>query len=261
MSEACQHCYAEEWAKRFGTDWGKTADRRFFGDKHWNEPVRWNAAAEKAGNPRLVFCASMADVFEDRDDLVPHRERLWDLIGRTPWLTWQLLTKRPENIAGMVPWSGDWPVNVWAGTTVETQRWANERIPLLCQGAAGASVRFLSCEPLFDAVDLGLIMSNSRINWVITGGESGPKARPSHPAWFRSLRDQCQAAGVPFLFKQWGSWRPMHYGDENGRTERVAPFVDGVLPAPMAHVGKKLAGHVLDGRTWDEMPEAVPACP
>lgn len=288
MSEACQHCYAESLAKRYGHDvWGKGGERRFFGDKHWNEPVRWNRKAEEAGEPKLVFCASMADVFEDHAELPPQRERLWGLIARTPWLTWQLLTKRPENIASMVPdaWyaPGAWPVNVWVGTTVETQRWADERLDSLV--GVPAPVRFVSCEPLFSDVDLlPWIADPNGVNWVIAGGESGGKARPSHPDWFRNLRDLCTNTGVPFLFKQWGEWAPApwkvtrdreaegathgirndtgHYHELGHkpwsleRNDEAPVFYDGALVwAGVKRVGKKAAGWELDGRTWDAIPE------
>ncbi len=259
VSEACQHCYAESWAKRFGVEWGKTAERRVFGDKHWNEPLRWNRQAEQAGTRRLVFCASMADVFEDHPELPPERERLWDLIAATPALTWQLLTKRPENIMGMVPkeWWTDWPANVWAGCTVENQRWADERLPILAR--VPAPITFGSFEPLFGLVDLSHLPMPG---WVIAGGESGPKARPSHVGWFRSLRDQCERAQVPFLFKQWGEWGwPAPAGSH-------ALTIDGHLfepgerlgmnhmsqPTYVRKVGKKVAGYVLDGRTHDGIP-------
>lgn len=282
MSAACRFCYAEAWAKRTGHDvWGEGGERRLFGDKHWSEPLRWNRKAEAAGVPLRVFCASMADVFEDHPELPPQRERLWELIGRTPWLTWQLLTKRPQNIAGMVPWVDDWPPNVWVGTTVEDQASAALRIPDLL--AVNPVVRFLSCEPLLGPLELDL----NGIGWVIGGGESGAKARPSHPNWFRSLRDQCMEAGVPFLFKQWGEWLPgtvtsvdcAGFGDilypDNGRcddnplnrvawqfdgyggTSREADFGDGWVAIK---IGKKAAGRFLDSRTWDGLPAlAVPA--
>jgi protein gp37 len=273
VSEACQHCYAEAWAKRTGHDvWGKNADRRTFGDKHWNEPVRWNVKAERAGRPETVFCASMSDVFEDHPAWPPERERLWDLIGRTPWLTWQLLTKRPENIMGMVPkaWIDRWPANVWAGTTVENQRWAEERLPYLAQ--VPAPVRFASCEPLFDSLDLrpwlDFMDGGWGVNWVIAGGESGPKARPSDPAWFRFLREQCDEFGIPFLFKQWGEWLPMDGHREFmdlPPAQREWVKVGGDLAdggAVMVRVGKKVAGRTLDGRTWDRIPPlSVPTCP
>jgi protein gp37 len=157
VSPGCQHCYAEAFAKRTGHDvWGQGGARRFFGDKHWAEPLRWDRQAEADGRPHLVFCASMADVFEDRPELVAPRADLYDVIRATPHLIWQLLTKRPENVMGMVPdaweYAREWPSNVWIGTTVEDQQRADERIPELL--AIPAPVRFLSCEPLLGPVDL-----------------------------------------------------------------------------------------------------------
>jgi len=176
-----------------------------------------------------------------------------------------------------------WPLpNVWLGVSVEDQARADERIPLLLQ--TPAAVRFLSCEPLLGPVELSdlsgwitsdavhwwgrPILGGSGINWVIGGGESGPGARPMHPDWARSLRDQCQAAGVAFFFKQWGEYRPggapvgirmewvhpsgLHYG--TGEPIRG----EGLPVETMSRVGKKAAGRLLDGRTWDEFPE-VPA--
>src|SRR5579862_1495352 len=120
VSPGCENCYAETWARRVGQDlWGVKNDRRFFTDKHWDEPLRWNEEAESDGERKRVFCASMADVFEDRADLKPWRERLWTLIEKTASLDWLLLTKRPQNISGFVPWKDRWPQNIWLGTTVE----------------------------------------------------------------------------------------------------------------------------------------------
>lgn len=210
VSDGCLHCYAETSSKRWGHDlWGKTAARRQFGDKHWDEPLKWDAAAQAAGVPALVFCASMADVFEDHDEVVEARERLWELISRTPWLRWQLLTKRPENVRHMVPWwwlggykvASDWPLNVWIGTTIEHQKAADERLPILAE--LPAPVRFVSCEPLLGPVDLTPFLARS-VDWVIVGGESGAGCRPMHPTWARSLVIQSEAAGVPVFFKQMG---------------------------------------------------------
>ena len=155
VSPGCQHCYAETFAKRTGHDvWGKGSGRRFFGDKHWDEPRRWDRAAAVAGVPALVFCASMADMFEDHPALPPHRARLFELIQETPHLRWQLLTKRPENVPAMAPlhWRTDWPAHVWMGTTVEDQQRGEERVPRLIE--IPAPVRFVSAEPLLGAVDL-----------------------------------------------------------------------------------------------------------
>lgn len=200
VSPGCAHCYAETFAKRTGHRvWGSGAEHRFFGDKHWNEPLRWERAAKDAGMRQRVFCASMADVFEDRRDLDSQRARLWDLIRATPSLDWLLLTKRPENFR-MLPWGGyddPWP-NVWVGTTVEDQERADLRIPLI--GVVPAVVRFLSCEPLLGPITL----PSSNVHWVIVGGESGHGARPMWVAWAHSLVEQCRAAGIACFVKQLG---------------------------------------------------------
>lgn len=240
VSPACEHCYAETFAARFGVAWGVKADRKPASEKVWAGPVRWNKAAEAAGVRARVFCASMADVFEDRRDLDGARERLFGLIEATPWLDWQLLTKRPDAVLRLVParWRDGFPAHVWVGTTAEDQRRADERIPHLM--AIPAKVRFLSCEPLLGSVDFRKVPGFNRIGldlsrwWVIAGGESGPGARPMAPAWARMLRDLCSNAGVPFFFKQWG---------EHGE--------DG------AKVGKKTAGSTLDGASHKAFPASV----
>ncbi|HWV98945.1 MAG TPA: phage Gp37/Gp68 family protein [Candidatus Acidoferrum sp.] len=261
VSPGCNNCYAETWARRVGENiWGVKAGRRFFTDKHWSEPLRWNADAESEGRRKRVFCASMADVFESRADLDAWRTRLWVLIRETPWLDWLLLTKRPQNIEKMVPWSECWPTNVWLGTTVEDQQRAELRLPLLLHFRA--KYRFLSCEPLLGAVDLerwlgGRPGSLNPIDWVIAGGESGPNARPMLPGWAMKLRDQCQGAGIPFHFKQWGHWAPV--AARNGERAPVRKFWDEVMGVEifMEPKGKKIAGRDLDGATWDQIPATV----
>lgn len=156
VSPGCQNCYAEGWAKRSGlVEWGVNGTRRVTSDANWRKPLKWNRDAEAAGSPALVFCASLADVFEDRPELDEPRGHLFELIGHTPHLIWQLLTKRPQNVMRMVPY-GDtartWPANVWIGTTVEDQQRAHERIPHLLE--VPAPVRFLSCEPLLNRVHI-----------------------------------------------------------------------------------------------------------
>jgi protein gp37 len=189
--------------------------------------------------------------------------------------------------------SGDhsWPLpTVWLGVSVEDQKRADERIPHLL--ATPAAVRFLSVEPLLGPVDLkprprrdmclrcgggpddrheDHVYQTHGLDWVIVGGESGPGARPMHPAWVRSIRDQCVAAGVPFFFKQWGSWAPTLVADESARKNDVrygefhdrhaSSWVESCLceegTEPLYHIGKKAAGRLLDGRTWDEMPRAA----
>lgn len=215
VSQECTRCYAETFAKRVGHRiWGDDAPRRFFGDAHWNEPLKWDRDAAKAGERRRVFCASMADVFEDRDELNEHRARLWDLISKTPHLDWLLLTKRPENMLRMVPaeWHEEWAGNVWAGTTIGHPD-SLERLDHLAR--VPAVVRFVSVEPLLADLDLGLNKNlpgqrvlrwhrpaKNFINWVIVGSESGAGARPMDIEWARSIVNQCVSAGVKVFVKQ-----------------------------------------------------------
>lgn len=207
VSAECTFCYAMVRNVRFhgGAHWGKTADRRISADSNWKNPPKWDRAAAKAGERHRVFCASLADVFEARDDLIEPRARLFDMIDETASLDWLLLTKRPENIGRL---SGRWacpktgkartPSNVWLGTSVGVQATAH-RIETLRE--QDAPVRFLSCEPLLE--DLGDV-DLSGIDWVIAGGESGREARPMDPEWARRLRAQCAEQSVPFWFKQNG---------------------------------------------------------
>jgi protein gp37 len=187
----------------------------------------------------------MADVFEDRGDLDPHRERLWRLIEATPSLDWLLLTKRPDRVQTCTPWRNDWPKNVWLGTTTENQEWADKRLPALVD--IPAAVRFISAEPLLGP--LSLRGYTDAIDWVITGGESGPKARPSSPSWFLSLLNECMSADIPFHFKQWGRL------GARARTKlakaRSAAVEDGTT---MLRVGKKAAGRHPGRTTWDGLP-------
>ncbi len=207
VSPGCEHCYAETLSKRWGhTIWGpaKTTGRRFFGAKHWQEPLKWDADAAAAGIRRRVFCASMADVFEDHPAIGSTRAMLFDLIRATPNLDWLVLTKRPENIAEVMP-RGYWS-NVWLGTSTEDQQRAEERMPILLQHRGRVPVLFLSIEPQLGPVvlwDIDGAMSGG-IDWVIVGGESGPGHRPFDIRWARWLRNECMAAGVAFHYKQFG---------------------------------------------------------
>lgn len=234
VSAECTNCYAEtmdaRWKWGGETHWGKTAPRLRTSAANWRKPIKWNSEA-KAGERRRVFCASLADVFEDRPELEPWREDLGELIRVTRNLDWLLLTKRPENIIRLADdatlficecahsqgmwrpgaecqhcWAhrvGILPTNVWLGTTVGHQDTIGRAEELL---DVDARVRFLSCEPLLGPLDLRSVLDG--IDWVIVGGESGPNARRMHPDWVRSIRDQCADAGVPFFFKQWGGQRP-----------------------------------------------------
>lgn len=221
VSPACDNCYAEALDIRFGGDhWGPKAPRRRTAPANWRKPLKWNKDAQEKGIRYRVFCASMADVFDNK---IPNewREDLWDLIRATPHLDWLLLTKRPQNIKKMLP--EDWDtgyLNVWLGTTVEDEK-RRENIKHLEQ--IPCAIKFLSVEPLIECLNLRGYLAC--IHWVIVGGESGPVCRPLNPHWVRLLRDQCKHGGIAFFFKQWGGQN------------------------------KKAAGRELDGRTWDEFPE------
>jgi protein gp37 len=255
VSPACKNCYAETWAHRLGLDlWSRGAPRRTLGDSYWRQPLSWNRTAKTSNRRDRVFCASMADVFEDRRDLDAIRARLWSLIAETPNLDWLLLTKRPQCVERLVPWGDGWPLNVWLGTTIENQRWADKRLPYLL--AQPAAVHFVSCEPLLGSLDIKPWLVHTRfrkaIAWVIAGGESGHRARPMNPEWARALRDQCQLHGVPYHFKQWGNWRPIE-GPANNHRIRVLNS-GSASPILMENVGKKAAGRELDGQQWDGLP-------
>lgn len=204
VDPACLHCYAETFDKRVGgKHWGPNAERRVFGDAHWNEPLKWNRETTKAGERRRVFSASMCDW---ADVLAPPGlvQRLFGLIRSTPALDWLLLTKRADRIARLLPpdwtWGDGRPAspyaNVWLGVTVGDRAGLQRADELR---AIPARVRFLSVEPLLE--DLGQI-DLTGIHWVIVGAESGPGARPMAEDWVRSVRDQCKAAGVGFFYKQ-----------------------------------------------------------
>lgn len=219
VSEACAKCYALTFARRLGKKvWGPGIPRERASENVWNQPIIWNRKALIQGTRPRVFVASMADVF-DEEVSDEWRTDLWNLIRECPGLDWLLLTKRPQNILGMLPgdWGGGWG-HVWLGATVENDARAIERIPILT--AIPAALRFLSCEPLLGSLDLNL----NGIGWVICGGESGPGYRAMNPKWAREVRDQCLNQKVPFHFKQWGTNR------------------------------KSEAGRELDGRVWDEFP-------
>jgi len=233
ISEACKHCYAAvstpaRTSRAKGLElWGPpaTTSRKRTSAANWKLPLRWNREAVETGVRRRVFCASLADVFEAHPELDAIRADLWQLIEACAGLDWLLLTKRPENILRMVPpsWLASWPDHVWIGTTVESQASAEQRIPELLK--VPARVRFLSMEPLLEAVSLEGALSvydrngepsgprcnpdgSPAISWVIVGGESGSGARPFDLAWARSIVRQCREAGVPVFVKQLGA-RPV----------------------------------------------------
>lgn len=301
VGPGCDHCYAEVRNARFAggaaVNWGPGAPRRRTSVANWRKPLQWNAQADAFfaahGRRQRVFCASLADVFDNAVDPAWRRD-LFDLIAQTPNLDWLLLTKRIGNVMSMVSETAQYqfdleclekpclPDNVWLGATIVNQEEADRDIPKLL--AAPARVRFLSMEPLLGPVNFeGMFAGDDMrdgtnaleaLDWVIVGGESGPDARPMHPEWAHDLRDQCEAACVPFLFKQWGEWAPgENCGGPMKRTERVAHWwaeewlFSELTPSgsvgmhyddgpTVYRVGKKTAGRHLDGRTHDDFPAA-----
>lgn len=221
VGPGCDSCYAREHAARFGWKWGHGAERRYFSDKHWNDPIRWNKKAEKAGKRMKVFCSSMADIFDNEIDQGV-RDRLWTLIDETPWIDWQLLTKRIGNAPSMFP--SRWlergaPPSVWLGITVVNQEEVDRDLSKLARFVGRFKILWLSIEPQLGDIDLATwlfsMMSDKQcaINWVVDGGESDAShARQFKLEWARSLRDQCAAAGVAFFMKQLGS-NPFPRGD------------------------------------------------
>lgn len=275
VSAGCEHCYAESFSKRTGHNvWGpaKTTDRRLFGDKHWAEPLKWNIAAKASGERHRVFCASMADVFEDHPQVREERARLLDLIVHTPHLDWLLLTKRPENINRLIEeatgfsdssmWFHSVGDHVWIGTSVEDQRAADERIPELLN--VPAKVRFLSCEPLLGTVDLDA--------WF--GLEEGNEWDPCLCDEIDPLDCPCivcegrkalgQESGIDWVIVGGESGhgaRPMQpYWAQQLRDQCTANGVAyffkqwGEYSATGTRVGKKATGRLLDGQEWSEFP-------
>jgi protein gp37 len=276
VTTGCEHCYAERMNKRLGTGLpfkpGHRKDVDIFLDEEMlAAPLRWR-------KPRMIFVCSMSDLFADfvKDGWI---DRMFAIMALCRWHTFQVLTKRPERMLRHVtrPQFGNeveifpWPLpNVWLGVSCERQPEADARIPLLLQ--TPAAVRFVSAEPLLGLIDLrnyldgheehGVDMTRtvgSRVgccvawtpplDWVIVGGESGPDARPMHPDWARSLRDQCAAARMPFFFKQWGLYIP---GGQVVIASGRKYIIDD--ETKFLAVGKKAAGRRLDGVEHNGMP-------
>lgn len=324
ISEGCRNCYAERMAARMHKpgQWGHglTANGRWNGEvrlvkEKLLEPLRWR-------EPRLCFVNSTSDLFHEKLSAAAIVD-VFAVMYLARQHTFQVLTKRADILRAVVGGAifrsevmeraqdlafdcdtipsypliavdqADWPLrNVWLGVSVEDQKTADERIPLLLQ--TPAAVRFISAEPLLGAVDLGDIVIRERageshidslycdvgpeddefeghtLDWVIAGGESGAGARPMHPDWVRSICDQCDDAEVPFFFKQWGEWAPLSALPEEIRLEMsLKPgvvlnadgsewdsLVDPVDDTTVVYrAGKKDAGAILDGREWREMPQ------
>lgn len=205
VSPGCDHCYAETFDKRVGgAHWGKGAERRSFGDKHWNEPLKWNRDAQ--GITQRVFCASMADVMDDEAPS-EERERLWALIDATPNLTWQILTKRPHRYARYLPVTGFKYRNAWLGTTAENQQYYDSRWPELNRAAKMFDLKsFISYEPAIGS--LTILTHDENPDWLIFGGESGAGRRPMEAEWAENIKAECASVGTAFFMKQMSAQTP-----------------------------------------------------
>jgi len=217
VSPGCAHCYAETFAERWrgipGHPYEQGFDLRLW-PARLEQPLRWR-------RPRMIFVNSMSDLFHEEipDEFVA---AVFDVMVRAEHHVFQILTKRPERLVELAP-RLPWPENVWMGVSIENRRFV-ERADALREVPAG--VRFISAEPLLGPLD-GLVLDE--IDWLIAGGESGPRFRAVKPDWLRELRGRCLDEGVAFFFKQWGGIRP------------------------------KAGGRELDGRTWDQLPARYPA--
>jgi protein gp37 len=214
ISPGCKHCYAETMARRLRAMGQPNYRQGFTLALHpvmLERPLAWR-------KPQVIFVNSMSDLFH-KDVPLPFIQRVFDVMRRAEWHTFQVLTKRADRLEQLAP-ELTWPANVWMGVSVEREEYTF-RIDHLRR--TPAAVRFLSLEPLLGPLPS---LDLAGIDWVIVGGESGPRARPMDPAWASDLRDQCRRARVPFFFKQWG-----------GRN-------------------KKAAGRMLEGRTWDQLPRS-----
>lgn len=301
VSTGCENCYAERdfGQRKHFAEWGSGKPRRRTSEANWKKPLAWNRKAEKENRRFNVFCGSLCDVF---DEEVPERWRcdLFRLVRETKNLNWLFLTKRPEIMTTYFIWGYDKPLpNLWLGVSVCNQKEVKKVWTLLETPAVG---RFVSVEPMLGKINFrwkdhflsqqlrqSLITRGFRneldvlkmLDWIICGGETGPNARPLHPDWVRSLRDQCEAAEVPYFFKQWGEWSPLA-PLKNGTFDldsAMAVAEDGTVYDPldiafpdgkrrgeaydksnfhsMYRVGKAAAGCEIDGKEWKQVPEKL----
>lgn len=305
VSPACDGCYAEHLMDtRMGrVEWGPHGERKRTSAAYWRQPIAWNRAAAAAGRVERVF-PSLCDPFDNQVDTVWRRD-FFDLIRATPNLQWLLLTKRPQNAVPMCEEAGGLPENAALGTSVEDQKRAINLFHLaVAARALRARLTFASFEPLLGSVDPTRIVlhegaaefpgnpeiETARIlfnaltgarsvdlpplGWAITGGETSQgkhTARPSHPDWFRRMRDQCAEAQVPFLFKQWGDWAPGECVTRQSGTVEAAWYdgpswtidteslsrTDGHVDdePDVYRIGKKAAGRLLDGIEHNDFPD------
>lgn len=298
VSEGCLHCYGERLNLKAGFfSWANGIP---YDDREVEFVLDQKVLDRVMGyrKPRRIFWQSMGDLFHE--GISPQIINLvWNTMFNTPQHQHIVLTKRPERMkawtekaAAVKCWPVDeiWPDWMWLGVTAENQARADERIPVLLE--TPAAVRFVSIEPMLGPVNLEATFSKvytgggvktimrgytkmPKLDWVIVGGETGPGARPVHPDWVRSIRDQCQAAGIPCFFKQWGEWRLVNFNGSGSYIIENGPNDYYLLDAyewtnlkkyderksylagdPVFKVGKKIAGRKLDGREWNEYPKS-----
>lgn len=271
VSPACDGCYAEHlmYTRMGRVEWGPHGKRVRTSGAYWREPLKWNGLARLHRRVETVF-PSLCDPFDNQADPVVRRE-WFELIRATPHLVWLLLTKRPQNIVRLAEQASGLPANVALGTTCEDQERANRNVRHLLDAARDLrpAISFISAEPLLGPIDFTRIVYSTvaghtvvrdalkesdieRVDWVITGGETDQgkhKARPTNPQWFRDIRDQCAAAGVPYLHKQNGEWVSV---SEVEGSRIIHEFDDGRC---VRRVGRKKSGRTIDGEIHNGMPE------
>jgi protein gp37 len=290
VNEACKFCYAEAHDNRFYNEshWGLGSNRLMTSDKYWNQPNNWNRAAGNAKIKLRVFCSSLADVFEDHPQVVEARKRLFNLIENTPNLIWMLLTKRPENIMGMVPMTWVFngvPDNVRFGVSIGNQKHFDTMWPVMEKTMYDLSAPyFLSMEPLLGPVEFAKFDESLMIegkgrsmhlpSYIIVGGESGSKARPMHASWVELIQNQCLLYGIKFHFKQWGEWQDGSDGlsrynaillgngevidnSEAGLKAARKKYTDAEwsnqAPRAICKVGKERSGDLLNGSRFKDL--------
>jgi protein gp37 len=221
----CKNCYAEEVTQRIYDRkiWGPaaTTERRTFGEKYWQQPLKWNRDAAAANERRRVFCSSMCDVFEDHPTVTQERTKLWPLIQRTPALDWLLLTKRHDQIEANLPANWDTIASqVWLGVSIENNDYIHRADALRLPKATQAGQRWISYEPALGPLDR---LDLTGITWLVFGGESGPKFRPMDVQWARDIHARCDAAGVAYFHKQNADRYTEHSIDLDGQIVRAYP--------------------------------------
>jgi protein gp37 len=282
VSQGCKNCYAEKMHKRLGGMGQEKYSKPFLGNVLTHEDELMKPYQWKKG--KRIFVNSMSDLFH-KDVPFEFIVQVYTIMVNTPRHTYQVLTKRSDRLLEFYNWYKSMlpaeyvsqytsAKNIWVGVSCEDQKTVDERVPYLLQ--VPAAIRFLSCEPLLERIDITAFGSNlpldgkiiewrkpgkyyegPKIHWVIAGGESGSKARPMHPDWIRFLRQQCEESNTPFFFKQWGEWidnqnMPRQYIAENNLKRHV--FESGYFSTEVWKLGKSKTGNTIDGKQYLQFP-------